>query len=68
MAVKTPVDYAEDMWFLHSPCQDWLPLFEITKNYDSVYKWFGFLKTKDHHVRGYSPDSHRDAKSFTCLY
>ncbi len=53
MAVKTTVDYAEGMYFITITCQDWLPLFEITNSYDTAYKWFDCLKTKDHHLRGY---------------
>ncbi len=53
MAVKTLVDYAEGIDFITFTCHDWLPLFEMTKSYDTVYKWFDYLKTKGHHVRGY---------------
>jgi hypothetical protein len=34
MAVKTPVDYAEGIYFITFTCQDWLSLFEITNSYD----------------------------------
>ncbi len=53
MAVKTPIDYTEGMYFITFTCQDWLSLFEITKSYDKVYKWFDHLKTKGHYVKGY---------------
>ncbi len=53
MAVKTPVEYTEGMYFITFTCQNWLPLFEITNSYDTVYKWFDYLKTKGHHVRGH---------------
>lgn len=33
-------------YFITFTCVDWLPLFEITHNYDSVYKWFEILKEK----------------------
>jgi hypothetical protein len=46
MAVKTPIEEAEGIYFITFTCQHWLPLFEITKSYDIVYKWFDYLKTK----------------------
>ncbi len=53
MAVKTPIDYTEGIYFITSTCQDWLSLFEITNSYDTVYKWFDSLKSKGHFVKGY---------------
>ncbi len=35
MAVKTPIDYTEDIYFITFTCQHWLSLYEITKNYDT---------------------------------
>jgi REP element-mobilizing transposase RayT len=26
---------------------------ETTNSYDTVYKWFDYLKTKGHHIKGY---------------
>ncbi len=46
MAVKTPADYPEGIYFITFTCQDWLSLFEITKSYDTVYKWFDSPKSK----------------------
>ncbi len=53
MAVKTPVDYVEGMYFITFTCQDWLPLFQITNSYVTVYKWFDYFRTTGYHVRGY---------------
>jgi REP element-mobilizing transposase RayT len=53
MAVKTSINNAAGIYFITFTCQHWLPLFEITKSYDTVYKWFDYLKTKGHHVRGF---------------
>ena len=53
MAVKTPIDYTEGMYFITFTCQDWLSLFEITNSYDTVYKWFDNLKAKEHYIKGY---------------
>lgn len=53
MAVRNPVEYAEGLYFITFTCCDWLPLFEITDGYDLVYKWFNYLKSKNHFVKGY---------------
>jgi len=46
-------DEAEGIYFITFTCHQWLPLFEIAKGYDTVYKWFDYLKSKDHNVKGY---------------
>ena len=53
MAVKTLIQDGESIYFITFTCQNWLPLFEITNSYDSVYKWFDYLKSKGHFVKGY---------------
>ncbi len=53
MAVKTPIAFTEGMYFITFTCQHWLPLFETTNSYDTVYKWFDYLYTKGHKVKGY---------------
>ncbi len=53
MAVKTPIEFSEGMYFITFTCQHWLPLFEITNSYDTVYNWFDYLNTKGHKVKGY---------------
>lgn len=40
-------------YFITFTCQNWLPLFEITNGYDLIYKWFDYLKTKNHYINGY---------------
>jgi len=40
-------------YFITFTCCEWLPLFEITNGYDVVYKWFDYLKSKNHFVKGY---------------
>jgi hypothetical protein len=34
------------MYFIRLHVQHWLPLFEITNSYDTVYKWFDHLSTR----------------------
>jgi putative transposase len=46
MAVKTPIEQTEGLYFITFTCCQWLPLFEITDGYDTVYKWFDFLNRK----------------------
>ena len=53
MAVRTTTDNIEGTYFITSTCKHWLPLFEITNSYDTVYKWFDYLKTKGHYIKGY---------------
>ena len=53
MAVRTPIEYTEGMYFITFTCHDWLPLFQMTNSYDAVYKWFNHLATKGHYVKGY---------------
>ena len=53
MAVRTPIEYREGLYYITFTCQHWLSLFEITKSYDTVYKWFDYLQTKGHKVKGY---------------
>ena len=52
MAVRTPIEQGEGLYIIFTCCE-WLPLFEITHGYDAVYKWFDYLKSKNHFVKGY---------------
>ena len=53
MAIRTPVEQTEGLHFITFTCCQWLPLFEITNGYDTIYKWFDYLKSKNHFVKGY---------------
>jgi hypothetical protein len=53
MAVRTPIEQTEELYFITFTCCQRLPLFEITDGYDTVYKWFGYLKSKNHFLEGY---------------
>ena len=46
MAVRTAIEQREGPYFITFTCCQWLPLFEITDGYDTVYKWFDFLNRK----------------------
>ena len=47
------IEFTEGMYFITFTCQHWLPLFELTNSYNSVYKWFDYLQAKGHNVKGY---------------
>src|SRR5665647_3697448 len=53
MAVNTPIEQTEGLYYITFTCTKWLPLFEITNGYDMVYKWFNYLKSKNHFAKGY---------------
>ncbi len=53
MAIKTPIEFTKGMYFITFTCQNWLSLFQITNSYVTVYKWFDYLYTKGHKVKGY---------------
>lgn len=53
MSVRTLIEQIEGTYFITFTCQNWLPLFEITKSYNAVYKWFDYLATNNHNIRGY---------------
>jgi REP element-mobilizing transposase RayT len=53
MPVRTTIHGSEDTLFITFTCYKWLPLIELTKSYDLVYKWFDYLKSKGHLVTGY---------------
>ncbi len=53
MSVRTPITEADGIYFITFTCSQWLSLFEITNSYDTVYKWFEYLKSKNHFVKGY---------------
>jgi REP element-mobilizing transposase RayT len=53
MAIRTPVEQTEGLYFITFTCCLRLPLFEITNGYDTIYRWFDYLKSKNHFVKGY---------------
>lgn len=53
MALRNQIDQGEGLYFIAFICCEWLTLFEIANGYDTVYKWFDYLKSKNHFVKGY---------------
>lgn len=50
--IKTHL-YNPGIYFVTFTNYQWLPLFQITDSYDVVYKWFEYLKAKNHYIVGY---------------
>ena len=53
MPIKQNIPFSEGIFFITFTCYQWLPLIEITKSYDLVYKWFDYLKDQGHYLTGY---------------
>jgi REP element-mobilizing transposase RayT len=53
MPVKQTIPYNDGVYFITITCFKWMPLLELTKSYDLVYKWFDYLKSKGHYITGY---------------
>ena len=53
MSRKRAIPNEEGIYFITFTCHQWLPLFELTRAYDIIYKWFDHLKGKGHYILGY---------------
>jgi len=53
MSVRRAIPNKDGLYFITITCAEWLWLFEITKGYDIVYKWFDHLRSKGHFICGY---------------
>lgn len=53
MPVRRQIPYQQGIYFITFTCFQWLPLIELSNAYDLIYKWFDYLKTKNHFVTGY---------------
>ena len=53
MSRKTKIEHKDGLYFLTFTCAKWVSLFEITKSYDLVYKWFDILKKNGSYICGY---------------
>lgn len=43
MSTRT-IHTESSLYFITFTCFNWLPLFQLTDSYDTVYKWFSHLK------------------------
>jgi REP element-mobilizing transposase RayT len=53
VSVRLKIEETFGVYFITFTCARWLPLFDITDGYATVYKWFGYLKEQKHHIVGY---------------
>ena len=67
MAVRKEIPYCSGIYFLTFTCVRWIPLFEITKGFDFLYKFFDKIKSDGHFVNAYviMPDHLHAILSFT---
>ena len=53
MSVRREIPDNFGIYFITITCCRWFNLFEISKGYDAVYKWFDSLKRKGHYITAY---------------
>lgn len=53
MSVGKKIVQPNGLFFITFTCARWVPLFQLTDGYDSVYKWFDYLKQQGHYIAGY---------------
>jgi len=53
MSVKTTITENTGVYFITFTCYKWIPLFQITNGYDTVYRWFDVLRQKGHMIVAY---------------
>ncbi|HRH58144.1 MAG TPA: hypothetical protein PLS10_10840 [Chitinophagales bacterium] len=53
MPTRTNIPYNYGIFYITITNYKWISLFDITKSYDLVYKWFDYLKGNGHYVTGY---------------
>jgi len=53
MSVRKQITFPDGVYFITFTCAGWLPLFEITNGYFTVYKWLDYLKQQGHYIVGY---------------
>lgn len=53
MAIRKSEIKDSGYYFITFTCYKWLPLFEISKTHDLIYKWFDYLQTINIKIVGY---------------
>ena len=53
MPARIKIAEHQGTYFITFTCFNWLPLIQLTKAYDSVYKWFDTLVKNGHYILGY---------------
>ncbi len=54
MPVRTNIHHTSGIYFITFTCTKWLPLFEITNGWQTVYDWFDYLKKEGHYIIGFT--------------
>ena len=54
MPVRTNIYQSSGIYFITFTCTKWLPLFEITNGWQTVYNWFDYLKKEGHYIIGFT--------------
>lgn len=54
MPNQKEIPYNSGHFFITFTCYQWLPLIELTKSNDLIYKWFDYLKHQGHYITGYT--------------
>ncbi len=53
MPTRKTIPHKSGVYFITFTCYKWLCLIEKAKAYDTVYKWFDYLKSRGHYINGY---------------
>lgn len=53
MSVRNPNHPRDGIFFITITCYNWIPLFEITKSYELVFREFDQLKKSGHEINAY---------------
>jgi len=53
MSVRKTIPEHSGVFFLTITCRGWHPLFDLTNGYNTVYRWFDYLKGQGHFIAGY---------------
>lgn len=53
MSVRRAIAEYDGIYFITITSCKWMNLFELSKGYDAVYKWFDYLKSQGHYILGY---------------
>jgi REP element-mobilizing transposase RayT len=54
MPVKRKAPNPYGIYFITFTCYDWIPLIDIVKGYDIIYKWFDIVTNSGNFLLGYT--------------
>ncbi len=53
MSKRRIIPFSYGTFFITITCNQWLPLIERVEGYDIVYRWFQYLRNKNHYINAY---------------